>query len=450
MTSSSIQYHPSLLEQAQSGDFRAIGLWISTLLGPYGIRVSATKNRSGCLTLWLNFRRPLPMGQFTHPLRHRLVRFICYRLWTLNSGSIYHVRIVARIAGESDILWQQSVRINTPAIAKRVRRPSPSSRPRELSQLMFQMVRSLFVNRVAIAGFFFSYWAIYLQISGRPTPEPTVEASRPLEHHAEINRAVLTDSQPMGNTPLTHALTFQPDASVTGNLDFPANPSANVMLPGLFQGKVLRQVALAHSEKLVALTFDDGPWPETTEKVLEILSQFNVKATFFMVGLHVQSHPGIAQKVAAAGHAIGNHTWRHRLENLDQLTAVEEINNAARLIYEATGVRTHLFRPPGGNLSGELVPYAQQSNYATLLWSADSQDYFASSPLIIDNVLKEVKPGGIVLLHDGGGDRMATVEALPQILTALKHQGYQFVTVPQLLEIKAQQEQQLAAKRTSI
>ncbi len=450
MTSSSIGYRPSLLELAQAGNFRAIALWISTLLSPYGISVSATKSRSGRLTLWLNFRRPLPMGRFTHRFRHRLVRFICYRLWTLNSGAIYHVRIVARIAGESDILWQQSVRINTPAIAEQARRPSPSSRPRELSQLMFQLVRLLLLNRVAIAGFFLSYWAIYLQVSGRPAPEPLVEASRPLEHYSQTDQTALTGSQLIDNIRLTHALKFQPDASATGNLNFSANPSANIMPPDLFQGKILRQVALAHSEKLVALTFDDGPWPETTEKVLEILNQFNVKATFFMVGLHVQNHPGIAQKVATAGHAIGNHTWRHRLDNLDQLTAVEEINNAARLIYEATGVRTHLFRPPGGNLSGALVPYAQRSNYATLLWSADSQDYFAPAPLIIDNVLKEVKPGGIVLLHDGGGDRMATVEALPQVITALKRQGYQFVTVPQLLEIKARQEQQLATKRASV
>ncbi len=94
------------------------------------------------------------------------------------------------------------------------------------------------------------------------------------------------------------------------------------------------------------MTFDDGPWQDTTDQVLNILKQFNIKATFFFwVGQALQQNPDIAKRVVAGGHAIGNHTWRHLMDDVDMPTAVEEIGNTAKLIYETTGVRTNLFRP---------------------------------------------------------------------------------------------------------
>ena len=124
------------------------------------------------------------------------------------------------------------------------------------------------------------------------------------------------------------------------------------------------------------------------------------------------------------------------MKNLDETTAAQELGNTARLIYEATGIRTSLMRPPGGNLKGSLVPYAQKQGQTAVLWSVDSDDYYVSAPLIVNNVLSKVRSGGIVLMHDGGGDRAATVQALPQIIEALKRQGYRFVTVPELLEMQ--------------
>ncbi|NJP09100.1 MAG: polysaccharide deacetylase family protein [Leptolyngbyaceae cyanobacterium RU_5_1] len=132
------------------------------------------------------------------------------------------------------------------------------------------------------------------------------------------------------------------------------------------------------------------------------MQQNSIKATFYWVGEALQENPDVAQKVVAEGHAIGNHTWRHLMNDLDVATAAEELGNNAKLIYQATGVRTYLMRPPGGNLGGELANYAKQQGYLVTMWSADSHDYYVSTPLIIDNVLSNVRPGGIVLLHDGG------------------------------------------------
>jgi peptidoglycan/xylan/chitin deacetylase (PgdA/CDA1 family) len=102
-------------------------------------------------------------------------------------------------------------------------------------------------------------------------------------------------------------------------------------------------------------------------------------------------------------------------------------------------VKTSLFRPPAGILNNGLVNYAQGEKYATIMWSVDSRDWSsrhaASQQAWINNLLKDAKPGGIILLHDGGGDRSRTVKALPQLITTLKKRGYQFVTVPQLLEL---------------
>jgi len=221
----------------------------------------------------------------------------------------------------------------------------------------------------------------------------------------------------------------------------------NLPLPLQFQGKIIRQIklntqdkAIAQGEplKAIALTFDDGPWPEITSQVLDILKGNNVKATFFVVGKQVQKYPQLLKQVVAEGHAIGNHTWSHQYGPYNESTAAREIEDTATLIYQTTGVKTSLFRPPAGILNNGLVTYAQQQNYGVVMWSVDSKDWRSRptrTPAFIDNVLKEAKPGGIVLLHDGGGDRSATIKALPQLIAQLKKRGYQFVTVPELLEM---------------
>jgi peptidoglycan/xylan/chitin deacetylase (PgdA/CDA1 family) len=432
MTHSSALYRPSILELAREGNFQAIAYWMNSLLAPHGIHVRATMTTSGCLKILVNFRQPRPRDLYIR-LRKQVVQFICYRLWTLNSAAIRDVRIVAKVAGESEILWKQSVRIVTPANSGRLRRSHVTPRQQGI---VFKIWRSVFVSRLAVASFFFCYWLVYWEATGYQTAE------QPTEGAASTALA----QEPEQTAGRRHKTAISLKNSAQGNLNLPVqtqSPNVTVpepvTVPEQFKGQIVRQVASVGGEKVIALTFDDGPWPNHTEQVLNILKEYNVQATFFWVGLHVQNQPEIAKKVVAAGHAIGNHTWRHMLQNMDEMTAAQEIGNAARLIYETTGVKTSLLRPPGGNLDGGLVPHAKNQGYAVTLWSVESEDYYVSAPIIIDNVLSQVQPGGIVLLHDGGSDRTATVQALPQILTTLQRWGYRFVTVPQLLEMQARQ-----------
>lgn len=208
-------------------------------------------------------------------------------------------------------------------------------------------------------------------------------------------------------------------------------------LPVQFQGKTIEQVYLPNKQKVIALTFDDGPWPETTNHVLYALKKHTVKATFFVVGKNVQRYPDQLKKILENGHAIGNHSWNHQYNYHNSSAAAREIDNTAALINKITGVKTSLFRPPGGILDNGLTNYALQKNYAVVMWSADPKDWHfrGTSTKLIKDVVDIAQPGGIVLLHDGGGERSTTVQALPILITELKKRGYRFVTVPELLEM---------------
>ncbi|AFZ04081.1 polysaccharide deacetylase family protein [Calothrix sp. PCC 6303] len=208
--------------------------------------------------------------------------------------------------------------------------------------------------------------------------------------------------------------------------------------PPKFQGKTLHQAEIPNQEKVIALTFDDGPWQETTTQMLDILKKNDIKATFFWVGTAIKENPEIAKKVVADGHAIGNHTWHHWYKQMDAATAKSEIEHTADLIYQTTGVKTTLFRPPGGYLNNGLAGYAKSQKYAVVMWSQTSADTDpkAKYQVFVKNVIRDAKPGGIVLMHDGGGDRRRTVQALPGIIQGLKAKGYRFVTVPELLAME--------------
>lgn len=213
-------------------------------------------------------------------------------------------------------------------------------------------------------------------------------------------------------------------------------------IPKEFQGKIIAETRLPLKEKVIALTFDDGPWPRTTEQVLEILKQNNIPATFFWIGSNLKKYPEIAKRVVEAGHTIGNHTWHHWYRRMAPSTSAREIEDTAGLIYNTTGVKTSLFRPPGGILNNGVADYAKKKNYAVMMWSADSRDWFyrlAPAQILVNIVLREAQAGGIVLMHDGGGDRSKTVKALPYIIDGLRQRGYKFVSVTELLNLKDQE-----------
>ncbi|RQD74624.1 MAG: polysaccharide deacetylase [Candidatus Syntrophonatronum acetioxidans] len=194
----------------------------------------------------------------------------------------------------------------------------------------------------------------------------------------------------------------------------------------------------------VAITFDDGPDPFYTPQILDILKEKEIKATFFMVGKHVELYPDIARKIVEEGHDIGNHTYSHRnLLFLDRERALEEIVKAEEAIIEATGERPRYFRPPRGLYSLAVRDIMEEREYKMILWSLSSRDWAEiSAREITGHILNDVTGGDILLFHDSGGlvarvggDRRNTVKALPRVIEELSQRGYQFVTVSELMEL---------------
>lgn len=220
-------------------------------------------------------------------------------------------------------------------------------------------------------------------------------------------------------------------SSIPMNFDVPKN----------FQAKTIKDAPVPATEKVIALTFDDGPWPETTEQILATLKKEKVKATFYMIGQPLKSFPEIGKKVLADGHAIANHTLHHWYHHMSPLVAQREIEDTSKIIKEVLNVETAYFRPPGGVLTNGLVAYAQKQNQSVNMWSVDSNDSHPKRPspeAMIKTVIEGATPGGIVLMHDGGGSHANTAKAVPQIIAKLRAQGYKFVTVPELLEISSE------------
>ncbi|WP_310486708.1 polysaccharide deacetylase family protein [Chamaesiphon sp. VAR_69_metabat_338] len=225
----------------------------------------------------------------------------------------------------------------------------------------------------------------------------------------------------------------------------------NFDVPTSFQAKTIKDVSVPASEKVIALTFDDGPWPETTEQILATLKQEHIKATFYMIGQPLKSFPEIGKKVLADGHVIANHTLHHWYKKMSPLVAQREIEDTSKIIKEVLNVETEYFRPPGGVLTNGLVAYAQQHNQSVNMWSVDSGDSHPKRPsaeAMIKTVVSGATPGGIVLMHDGGGSHANTAKAVPVIIAKLRAQGYKFVTVPELLEIASTTPQTPTAQTT--
>lgn len=193
------------------------------------------------------------------------------------------------------------------------------------------------------------------------------------------------------------------------------------------------------NEKIMAITFDDGPDPTYTPQILKTLRQYNAEATFFMIGFRIQRNPYLIEQVLKEGHEIGNHTMNHLYaRSATGQKLHNDILEGKRYLQKWVD-KPLLFRPPGGYINESVFTTATEAGYQIVLWSwhQDPRDW--SNPgkdKIVDHVLNNAKSGDIVLLHDGGGDRTQTVEALQEILPALQKQGYRFVKVSELLKYK--------------
>lgn len=179
----------------------------------------------------------------------------------------------------------------------------------------------------------------------------------------------------------------------------------------------------------VALTFDDGPGP-TTNGVLDVLAREGVRATFFDVGVHVAADPGTVRRELADGHDVGNHSWSHAaLTALPDQAIAGEIDRTQDALVAAGAPRPNCFRPPYGLIDGRVGAAAARAGTTPVLWTVDPKDWSRpGAAAIAARVLGSVAPGGVVLLHDGGGDRSQTLQALPVIIDGLKQRGYRFVS----------------------
>ncbi len=190
------------------------------------------------------------------------------------------------------------------------------------------------------------------------------------------------------------------------------------------------------SGNYVAITFDDGPHPQNTPRLLDMLRARNIKATFYVIGRSVDLYPGVVRRTVAEGHEIGNHTHTHRLlSKLSDAEVRSEMSRCADAIAKAAGVRPRTMRPPyGGLLQRQREMVHAEFGYPTILWSVDPLDWKRpGAGVITSRILSGASAGGIVLAHDLHAQ---TVDAMPATLDGLLRRGFKFVTVSQLLAMK--------------
>jgi polysaccharide deacetylase family sporulation protein PdaB len=192
-------------------------------------------------------------------------------------------------------------------------------------------------------------------------------------------------------------------------------------------------------KKVVALTFDISWGNNTPMPVIDILKTNNIKSTFFLSGPWVKQYPDVPKRIQADGHEIASHGYRHiNLSNLSKNEIKDEIMKAHNNIKEVTGVDANLIRTPNGDFNDQVIEAAHESKYEVVQWSTDSLDWMNPGVnSIIDRVSKKVHPGDIILMHASDTCKQTT-EALPVIIKNLKAQGYEFVTVSELLKISSQ------------
>ena len=191
-------------------------------------------------------------------------------------------------------------------------------------------------------------------------------------------------------------------------------------------------------EKVVALTFDDGPHPKYTQQILDLLEQYEAKGTFFIVGQLAEGSPEVVRRMFEDGHEIANHTYTHP-STKSPLKIMEEIKKTNDVIYSITGITPNLFRPVEGIYTDEIVDEVVKNGYKIVMWSwhQDTEDWKDPGvDKIVNKVLNGMDKGDVVLFHDGGGNREQTVKALGKILPELKKQGYRFITISEMINLQ--------------
>lgn len=207
-----------------------------------------------------------------------------------------------------------------------------------------------------------------------------------------------------------------------------------VQVADLVAGGPIAIAGTRTDQKVVALTFDHSWGNKFTPSILDTLKRNNIKCTFFIMGPWAQKYPEVAKRMVTDGHEIASHGYRH--ENYGDMSPEwvrEDIQKSHALIKEVTGVDPTLVRPPNGHYSQTSLKVTDELGYKTIIWNVDSLDWKnPGRDVIVDRVMKRIKPGAIILMH-ASDTPVQTAEALPILLEKIKAEGYQIVTVGELL-----------------
>ena len=212
------------------------------------------------------------------------------------------------------------------------------------------------------------------------------------------------------------------------------NPSTMPVVPPA--GARLSYSSAKITQKTLAMTFDDGPHPSLTPKLLDLLKERNIKCTFFLIGQQVKMYPHIVRRIIAEGHEIGNHTWTHcSLTSRSDEQIRSELKKSEDAVFEVAGVRPHLVRPPYGAINTRIKNLMfTEFGYSTIMWSVDPQDWRRPGvAAVTSRLVNGAHPGAIMLSHD---IHPPTIVAMPAMFDQLLAKGYQFVTVSQLLNME--------------
>jgi peptidoglycan-N-acetylglucosamine deacetylase len=219
-----------------------------------------------------------------------------------------------------------------------------------------------------------------------------------------------------------------------------AEPNLTRQDRGKARGNVAAESSVTFSlihvdDPYIAMTFDDGPSATLTPRLLDILAAHHIRATFFVIGENVAEHPEVVARAAREGHEIGNHSWSHpNLARLSDDAVRRQLWRTDDAIKNATGIRPRLLRPPYGSITARQKGWIHDEfGYEIILWDVDPYDWKRPGPSVVRNrILKETRPGSIVLSHD---IHPGTIEAMPCTFDALEAKGFKFVTVSELIRM---------------
>jgi len=208
---------------------------------------------------------------------------------------------------------------------------------------------------------------------------------------------------------------------------------------GQWYGRTFR--GLGRGRKQLALTYDDGPNDPHTLRLLEVLAKHEVRATFFVLGRFVRQRPDVVRELVRAGHSIGNHTFAHPLLIFRREAEIRrELSDCNAALADATGQAPRLFRPPFGGRRPAVLSIARDMGLEPVMWSVTGYDWKAPpADFIVSKVADQIRGGDVILLHDGGhlqmgADRAQTVISTDRLIARYKSEGYEFVTVPEMME----------------